>query len=423
MIRSDLYAQKLMLFDLSINGHHPIYIQHLIQWWGKHQLPIDLDIVVSPRFIQHHTDVIDLATKYNHCSIQFIPISEQEENEFKPRNLGPVQRMQRSFQEWQLLCRYAVKLKSDHCLILYFDPYQLSLIFAERSPCPISGIYFRPTFHYQNFTQSPLTRRDRLQQIREKLLLSQVFRSPQLKNIFCLDPFAVKHLERFQKKVQVFSLPDPIVETLVSPKQILQLREKLGIETNRKIALLFGALTGRKGIYETLDSLLDLSDKLHPPLCLVLAGQANIQDQERLIAKIVELHLVCDVQIIGQFEFCKESEVPVYFQMADIVLAPYQHHVGMSGILLQAAAAGKPILSSNFGLMGQMVKRYDLGLAIDSSKPSEIAMALVQLLTDSNSQLFDTEKMKIFAQTNSADKFANVIFEGIFENSLDTFEN
>jgi glycosyltransferase involved in cell wall biosynthesis len=414
ILDADLHIQRLMLFDLSINGHHPVYIQHLIQWWGDHRLPFALDIVVSPKFIQNHSDVIDFAAQYNHCSISFVPISVQEEHELKPRNLGAMKRVSRSFQEWQLLCRYATRLKSDHCLILYFDPYQLSLIFAERSPCPISGIYFRPTFHYQDFTQCRLTRRDRLQQIREKLLLSQVFRNPQLKTIFCLDPFAVKYLERLQKKVQVFSLPDPIVETLVSPEQIFELREKLGIEANRKVALLFGALTGRKGIYETLDSLLDLSDKPHPPLCLVLAGQANIQDQERLMTKIAELHVVCDVQIIGQFEFCKESEVPVYFQMADIVLAPYQHHVGMSGILLQAAAAGKPVLSSNFGLMGQMVKRYNLGLAIDSSKPSDIAMALVQLLTDNSLQLFDAEKMKIFAQANSADKFANVIFEGIF---------
>jgi glycosyltransferase involved in cell wall biosynthesis len=413
MIRSDLYVQKLMLFDLSINGHHPIYIQHLIQWWGKHQLPIDLNIVVSPRFIQHHTDVIDLATKYNHCSIQFIPILEQEENEFESRNLGPVQRMQRSFQEWHLLCRYAVKLKSDHCLILYFDPYQLPLILAERSPCPISGIYFRPTFHYQNFTQSRLTRRDRIQQVREKLLLRQVFRNPQLKTLFSLDPFAVKYLKKIQRKVQIFSLPDPIVETFVSPMEVLQLRENLGVQENRKIALLFGALNGRKGIYEILDALMDLPIQVHSSLCLVLAGQVNLKDYERLTAKIVEIHSICTVQIISQFKFLVESEVPIYFKMADIILAPYQHHVGMSGILLQAASAGKPVLSSNFGLMGEMVKKYCLGLAIDSSKTSEIAVGLCKLLTDESVLQYDIEKMKFFAEENSADKFASVIFDEI----------
>jgi glycosyltransferase involved in cell wall biosynthesis len=412
---ADVNIQRLMLFDLSINGHHPVYIQHLIHWWGNLQLPFALDIVVSPKFAQYHADVIDLTTKYNHAPIQFVAISVQEESDFKPRNAGAMKRIQRSFQEWHLLCRYAAELKSDHCLILYFDPYQLSLIFAEKSPCPISGIYFRPTFHYQDFIQCRLTRRDRIQQVREKLLLRQVFRNPQLKNLFSLDLFAVKYLKKIQKQVQVFSLPDPIVETLVSSAQILKLREKLGVKEDRKIALLFGALTGRKGIYETLDSLLELPANLYPLLCLVLAGQANRQDQQRLTAKIAKIHSVCNVQIISQFEFVMEPEVPVYFQSADIVLAPYQHHVGMSGILLQAAAAGKPVLSSNFGLMGEIVKEYHLGLAIDSSKASEIAIGLSQLLVESNAQQFDIERMKIFAKENSAEKFASVIFNGILQ--------
>jgi glycosyltransferase involved in cell wall biosynthesis len=404
--------QRLMLFDLSINGHHPVYIQHLIHWWGQLELPFAIDIVVSSKFAQYHADVANLTTKYRHCPIRLIAISEQEESELRSRKLGAINRMNRSFQEWHLLCCYAEKLKSDHCLILYFDPYQLSIIFSEKSPCPISGIYFRPTLHYQDFVQCQMTWRDRIQQIKEKLLLRQVLRNPQLKTLFCLDPFAVKYIQQSQKRVKIYSLPDPVVETSVSSFQILMLREKLCIEKDRKICLLFGALTSRKGIYETLDALLDLPDKVHQNLCIVLAGQANSQEQNRLIAKIAEVTASCSVQIIKNFEFIMESEVPIYFQMADIVLAPYQRHVGMSGILLQAAVAGKPVLSSSFGLMGEMVRKYCLGLAIDSSKPSEIATALNKLINDSVPQ-FDVEKMKAFAKENSADKFASVIFDEI----------
>jgi glycosyltransferase involved in cell wall biosynthesis len=158
---------------------------------------------------------------------------------------------------------------------------------------------------------------------------------------------------------------------------------------------------------------MDLPIQVHSSLCLVLAGQVNLKDYERLTAKIVEIHSICTVQIISQFKFLVESEVPIYFKMADIILAPYQHHVGMSGILLQAASAGKPVLSSNFGLMGEMVKKYCLGLAIDSSKTSEIAVGLCKLLTDESVLQYDIEKMKFFAEENSADKFASVIFDEI----------
>jgi glycosyltransferase involved in cell wall biosynthesis len=410
-----LHILRLMMFDLSINGHHPVYIQHLIHYWGTLQFPISIDIVVSSKFTQNHSDVADLVSKYNHCSIRFVPISAEEESDFKPRNLGAIQRMQRSFQEWKLLCRYAENLKADHCVILYFDPYQLSLIFAQKAPCSISGIYFRPTFHYQNFVQCDLTWRDKVQQVREKLLLQQVLRNTQLKTLFCLDPFAVKYLQKIQKRVQISPLPDPVLETSLSPLQILQLRGKLGVKKNRKICLLFGALTGRKGIYETLKSLLELPINIQEELCVILAGQANSQDRQRITAKIAEVHSTCNVQIISQFEFISESEVPVYFQLADIILAPYQHHVGMSGILLQAAAARKPVLSSNFGLMGEIVRKYCLGLAIDSSNPSEIASALNKLLSENNIQYFDIEKMGVFAEENSSDKFSKVLFEGFLQ--------
>jgi glycosyltransferase involved in cell wall biosynthesis len=404
--------QKLMFFDLSINGHHPAYIQHLIQFWGNAQLPMSLDIVVSPKFVQYHAEVTGLALKYAHRPIRFVPILEEEETELKSRSSG-LKRMQRSRQEWQLLCRYAEKLKVDHCLILYFDTYQIPLAFAEIPPCPLSGIYFRPTFHYQNFTQCRLSWGDRIQQFREILLLKRVLQNPQLKALFCLDPFVVKTIQNFQEQVKILPLADPVLEQFVSEMQVMQLRKKLEIQEGKSVCLLFGALTGRKGIYELLDALLLLPETLQQELCIVLAGQASLHEQERIIAKISAVHSACAVKIISQFEFISEFDVPVYFHMANVVLAPYQHHVGMSGILLHAAAAGKPVLSSNYGLMGEMVKQYSLGLAIDSSKSSEIANGLRSLLSSNGKRYCDINQMKTFAEKNSAKKFASSIFDNI----------
>jgi glycosyltransferase involved in cell wall biosynthesis len=408
----DCAIHKLMLFDLSINGHHPAYIQHLIHFWGKSQLPISLDIVVSPQFVQYHKDVTDLAIEYSHKHIRFIPILKKEETTLESRSSG-LKRIQRSFQEWQLLCRYAEKLKVNHCLMLYFDTYQIPLAFAKISPCPVSGIYFRPTFHYQNFVQCRLSWGDRIQQFREILLLKRVLQNPQLKALFCLDPFAVKTIQNFQKQVNIFPLADPVLEQFVSDIQVMQLRKQLEIQERKSVCLLFGALTGRKGIYELLDALLLLPETLQQELCIVLAGQANLHEQERIVTRIAAIHSACTVKIISRFEFVSESDLPVYFKMADVILAPYQHHVGMSGILLHAAAAGKPVLSSNYGLMGEMVRQYSLGLAIDSSRPAEISNGLLYLLSSNVGQYYDVDKMKSFAEKNSAKKFASSIFDNI----------
>lgn len=402
--------RNIMLFDLSINGHHPAYIRHLICYWGENKLPGYLNIVVSPQFIQHHSDVVDLASSYSESNIKFVAIDPDAEAALKSRKSG-FNRTRRAFQEWNLLCRYANSLRASQCLIMYFDTCQLPLAFGKKPPCPVSGIYFRPTFHYSNFVQFVSSWQDRLQQWREKLLLSRVLQHPQLQTLLCLDPFFVKHIDQFNNSVKVAELPDPVSITTVSQAQVMRLKERLGIDPGRQVFLLFGALTGRKGIYQLLEAVAMLPPELSEKVCLVLAGQANSQEQDKISSHIAGIRQVAKVQIITHYEFIPEAEVQIYFQLADVVLAPYQRHVGMSGILLLAAAAQKPVLSSDYGLMGEVVRRYNLGLTVDSTIPTEITQGLTKFLLESPADLGDRTKMKSFAEQNSTEQFARVIFE------------
>lgn len=401
--------RKLMLFDLSIRGHHPGYIQHLVRYWCDKELPGRLDIVVSPKFMQEHSDVVSLSPSCNQRNVNFIAIAPEEEAVLRARK-NSINRTFRDFQEWHLFCKYANSLEATQCLIMYFDTCQLPLAFdAMRPNCPFSGIYFRPTFHYNEFANYVPAWKERTQQWREKLVLSRVLNHPQLQTLFCLDPFAVKHIDKPQNRVRSVHLPDP-VQTYSNIKfPIEKLREKLGIHSDRQVFLLFGALTERKGVHQLLEAILTLSPTLCQKLCLLLVGESRIEAS--LKSKIAELCQSRSIQIIGRYEFIPEQDVQAYFQLADVVLAPYQRHVGMSGILLLAAAAQKPVLSSNYGLMGEIVQRYNLGLTVDSTVPSEIAKGLTRFLLESPEEWCDRTKMKSFAEQNSAERFASVIFQ------------
>jgi glycosyltransferase involved in cell wall biosynthesis len=120
------------------------------------------------------------------------------------------------------------------------------------------------------------------------------------------------------------------------------------------------------------------------------------------------------VQILHVNRFVIDREIQPYFQLSDVVLAPYQRHVGMSAILVRAAAAQKPVLSSNYGLMGEMTRRHQLGLAIDSTDSQAIADGISFLLQTPLAQVGDRSKMQAFAAQNSAQRFADVIFETIW---------
>lgn len=406
--------RKIMLLELSVRGHYAAYIKHLVKYWSKQKLPGQLDVVVSPEFMQQHSDVVDIASDCEQKNINFVAINEDEKAALKSRN-SSFNRVLRTFQEWQLLHKYATLLEVDQCLIMYFDTFQFPLALGARLPCPFAGIYFRPTFHYCNFANYVPSWKAYLQQWREKFILSRILHHPQMQVLFCLDPFAVKHIDEVHSKAKVVYLPDP-VEMYHDPENHSEkLKESLGIDPDRKVFLLFGFLTdSRKGIHQLLEAVSILPSTLCQKLCLMFVGEVDPIDRVSLESKIAVICQYQPIQIIKRYEFIPEQNVHAYFQLTDVVLAPYQRHVGMSGILLLAAAAQKPVLSSNYGLMGQIVKHHSLGLTVDSTVPGEIAQGLTRFLLESSTGFCDRNKMKAFAEQNSAEQFASVIFQHVY---------
>lgn len=402
-------SPRLMLFDLSVGGHHGNYIQHLIDWAYQQGFRGAIDIVVLPQFAGVHQDLVATIDRDKQPQIDLVTISAAEATSLGSRHSG-ISRALRNWREWQVFCKYAKDLQTTHALIMYLDTCELSLAMGMQSPCPFSGIYFRPTFHYQMFENYCPDFQDKLQHWRERFTLSRILNNPQLQTVFCLDPFAVTAIASQHHTTKVVQLADP-VQPYPSISSVATLKTKLGIEAHRQVFLFFGGLDQRKGVYQLLEAIQLLSPELCEHLCLLLVGKPSPTDQVNIHQKVTALCQNRPLQAIEHYEFIPEADVPSYFQLADTILAPYQRHVGMSGILLLAAAAGKPVLSSDYGLMGELARRYQLGLAVDSTKPPEIAKALATLLSASPQTLCNPSQMKLFAEQNSIALYANTIFQ------------
>jgi glycosyltransferase involved in cell wall biosynthesis len=109
-------------------------------------------------------------------------------------------------------------------------------------------------------------------------------------------------------------------------------------------------------------------------------------------------------------EYVAAGDVPLYFALADCVLLPYRHHVGSSGVLTRAAAAGKPALVSDYGTLGALTRRYGLGLARDLGSAEAIAAGWTQMMSAQIESTVDREGMREFAARNSVEKFCETIF-------------
>lgn len=396
---------QLVLFDLAVGGHHGTYIWHLAKYWVQTEISATLHIIVAPAFLQQHAEVVELVRQHHSKAIHLIPISADEFASI--RNQPSI--VKRAFAEWKIFCQYARQLNADQGLMMQIDHLQLPIVFGERAPCAIAGIYFRPTFHYVHFASYTSTWKDRIRRWRQKLLLALALQSGQVNTLFSLDPFAPQSIARFASGVKVTHLPDPVTPQMIDPLKSSPLLSRLKIDPNRQIFLLFGRLDPRKGTYQLIEAIRQLPRELNQKLCVLLVGQIPASEQAKLKTQLSNLSAQTPVQLVIQDEFVPESEMQLYFQIADVVLAPYQRHVGMSGILLQAAAAQKPVIASNYGLMGELVQRYRLGLAIDSEQPDVIAQAMSQLLHDGASSMIDRSRMQAFVEQNHSEKFGDTI--------------
>jgi glycosyltransferase involved in cell wall biosynthesis len=403
-------APRLLLFDLALGGHHGNYIKYLIEYAHQQSFAGVIDIVVSQHFFETHPDTVRAVGAYASPAINFVPITVAEEASLGSRQKR-LDRVFRNFREWQLFHRYAKKLGTTHALIMYFDTCKLPLLAGVASPCPFTGIYFRPTFHYGRFGNHRSSWRESWQKLREKAALKKILGNPQLDTLLCLDPFAAQEMAESPYRNKIIHLVDPVPVAISMEMDVFALRAKLGIEAHRQVFLLFGALDERKGIYQLLDAIKLLSSESCSRFCLLLVGKTSRQEQERIQPQITEIRAAHPVQLIECYEFISEQEVSTYFQLADVILAPYQRHVGMSGILLLAAAAAKPVLSSDYGLMGELVRKYHLGLAIDSSQPTEIATAISHYLQETTATSGNPLLMQKFAAENSIERYASTVFQ------------
>jgi glycosyltransferase involved in cell wall biosynthesis len=397
---------RLLIFELSVGGHYPGYIQHLVRYWGETHQPGRLDVVVTPQFLVQHRDVVETAGP--HAGVFFTAITAAEAARLSDRRSGR-SRAQRAFQEWRLLQHYAQP--ADHCLIPYIDTRQLPLALGLTLPCDFSGIYFRPTFHYPDLLGTRPNRREQRQQWREQLLLGRMLAHRQLKTLFCLDPFVLEPLRSFKTQVQTLYLPDPVQIYAHPPERVEQLRQHLGLEPQRRIFLLFGALDERKGIEPLLSAIATLPSDQAQTLCLLLVGPLAPELKTPVTDQIAYLRQTLPVQIVCVDGFVPDHEIQPYFHLADVILAPYQRHVGMSAILVRAAAAQTPTLASDYGLMGEITRRYQLGLTVDASQPAAIAAGLTTLLTQPLAPVGD--RAQAFAAQNTARQFAQTIFKAL----------
>jgi glycosyltransferase involved in cell wall biosynthesis len=403
----------LTLFEFGPSGHTPNYLRLIIEAYRKHRAG-RLRVIVSRRFLDQHQFVFDGFENFPGSPVRWVALDEVDETALNAAQayfagIGPKLEYLPTF-HWELVVKYACRFPSRHILLMNLDLYPLALSTGRPAPTDFSGIFFLPHFHYRCPNTDGPHRPSVTYPLQERLTL-RLLNHPQLRTAYFLDPDVANSLKG-KCTAQVVHLRDPVrlPQHHATHADKVAARLRLGIPVGRKLFLFIGDISGRKGLWELINSLSALTTEEMQLIFLAIVGYAEPHFDQRL-APILERLAATPLSIARRAAYVDEAELGDWFTAADVVLAPYMNHVGVSGILLLAAAFRRPVISSDFGPMGRLTRDHRLGLTVNTSDPSALAAAIRSCLGDTAPPGFDPEIAYALAKEQSHEKFTNTLLE------------
>jgi len=148
-------------------------------------------------------------------------------------------------------------------------------------------------------------------------------------------------------------------------------KRELGIKRCGPIIGLGVRLSEQKGITYLLQAMPEVI-KFFPDITLVIAGEGPCEDELKKDA----LHLGIDqhVLFIGP-----RLDIPELLKLFDLYVLPSLWE-GLPIVLLEAMAAGCPIVSTNVGGMPMAIKHGENGSLVKPKQPQELSYEIIKLL-------------------------------------------
>lgn len=140
--------------------------------------------------------------------------------------------------------------------------------------------------------------------------------------------------------------------------------------------LQFGQVKPYKGVDVLLEALGLLTAAERGRLRVQIVGKPQ-QDPAPLVARAAALGL--DDCVSFEFGFVPEARVDALFATTDALLFPYRD-IEASGVLMQAVAAGLPVVASRIGVFAELLEHGREGLLVPAGDPVSLAAALRRLV-------------------------------------------
>ena len=172
-------------------------------------------------------------------------------------------------------------------------------------------------------------------------------------------------------------------------------RKELGVHGSGPIIGLGVRLTEGKGINYLLQAMPDIIKKF-TDITLVIAGDGPAAD--KLKKQTVELGITRNVLFLGP-----RLDIPELLKVFDIYVLPSLSE-GLPMVLLEAMAAGCPIVATNVGGIPTLIKHGDNGSMVEPKNPEALASEIIKLLSSQELRSqYSKKALETFQENYSAD--------------------
>ena len=369
------------MIEVRLTGHHLEYLHHL--YIGASCRKSDDYIFAVPE--REWKEVKDKKDWPKASNIKWIMLNDDKCHEVQIGN-----QLTMSFKLSRFIKLIAIKEHVDKIILISLAPVVPFLPLFLPSKIKISGIIYKIYLR---------AARSRLSRVIDWIRYTVMAKNKGIEKILVLnDRKSAEDLNKIYKSNKFTSLVDP-VPTNVNIN-LEDLRYKFDIPQESIVFIHFGAMTERKGTLEILRSLQLFSHDELSQRCFIFAGKVA-QDIRHEFYLLVDIVRSKGGQIIVKDEFCSYGFLYSLCHTGDCILIPYKLTDLSSGVLGYAAVFQTPVIGPSSGLIGELIKEYGFGDALDDINPIRLKEAILGF----QPYALNT----VYAERNTVDTFIDCI--------------
>ena len=296
-------------------------------------------------------------------------------------------------------CKYDKLVVLEGDLQCVFAPF--IRCFAWR--CEILYLIFRPIMHYRSAGYPCHLYRGRR------------YIAPLIKNWLSIFFYRCRFISGFlfedlgavqwcaQQKIKARQLLTPSI-AIVTPRQP---------SSDVMRFTLFGVLSEGKNVSAVFRAWSHIPENLRMKAHLRVIGRCVDEDKTTIHEAYKS---VFDKGVIFEDRFIENSEVGDLYATSDVMLLLYSPtHVGGSGVLVQSAAFGLPVLATNIGWIGYTTKKYNLGEVVDLDNDDSLSQVFSRCI--SNGVKFNPCTAREFSRTYAPEEYVKSFISILSEDS------